>query len=91
MKRKYLLVIENAGENLSAYFPDVPGAVTTGRTVEEVLAHAAEALSLHLEEEDEAPAARSLAQIAGSADVGLDGTEVLAWLDYEHGKAHAPA
>jgi len=84
MKRKYLLVIEDAGTNLCAYFPDVPGCTTMGDTVEDIRRNAAEALAGHLEDAVELPAARTLAQIATDPDVELDGTEVLAWLDYEH-------
>ncbi len=46
---RYAIVIENAGNNLSAYLPDVPGCITTGRTVEEVLANMREALEFHRE------------------------------------------
>jgi predicted RNase H-like HicB family nuclease len=47
--RKYLVVIEQAEGNLSAYVPDVDGCVATGETVEEVLAVMKEALTGHLE------------------------------------------
>jgi predicted RNase H-like HicB family nuclease len=29
---EYLIVIEKAGKNYSAYIPDVPGCVATGKT-----------------------------------------------------------
>lgn len=90
MNRKYLLIIEDAGENFCAYFPDVPGCTTTGATVEEIRVNAAEALELHLDE-DTAPRARTLAEIAADPEVLLDGSEIIAWLDYEHGKTLAPA
>jgi predicted RNase H-like HicB family nuclease len=45
---RYGIIIEQAEGNLSAYVPDVPGCVTTGRTVEEVRDHMREALTLHL-------------------------------------------
>jgi len=48
-KYKYLVVIEQAQGNLSAYVPDVDGCVTTGQTIDEVLHNMQEALSLHLE------------------------------------------
>ena len=32
---RFLIVIENAGENFSAYSPDLPGCVATGDTREE--------------------------------------------------------
>src|SRR6267378_4431701 len=34
--RKYAIVIEKGENNLSAYVPDLPGCITTGRTVEEI-------------------------------------------------------
>jgi predicted RNase H-like HicB family nuclease len=49
MKKKFLIVIERAEGNLSAYVPDLPGCVTTGRTREEVLANMRKAIDLHLE------------------------------------------
>ena len=46
---RYAIVIENAGENYSAYVPDLPGCIATGATVEEVEASIREAIELHLE------------------------------------------
>jgi predicted RNase H-like HicB family nuclease len=46
---EYAIVIEDAGENLSAYVPDLPGCVSTGTTVEEVTANIREAIALHIE------------------------------------------
>lgn len=45
----YAVVIEWGPRNLSAYVPDLPGCITTGRTVEEILANMQEAIALHLE------------------------------------------
>ena len=45
---KYLLVLEKGARNWSAYFPDVPGCVATGRTREQTIQRAREALKLHL-------------------------------------------
>jgi predicted RNase H-like HicB family nuclease len=47
---KYLVVIEKAEENFSAFSPDVWGCVATAKTVEETLQKMKEALQLHLEE-----------------------------------------
>lgn len=54
---RYAIVIEQAEGNLSAYVPDLPGCVSTGRTVEELEANIREAIELHLEgmREDGAP------------------------------------
>ena len=46
---KYAIVIEQGGHNMSAYVPDLPGCVTTGRTQEEVERNIREAIELHLE------------------------------------------
>jgi len=49
MMLRYLIVIENAGENYSAYVPDLPGCVATGKTREEVEQNMREAIQMHLE------------------------------------------
>jgi predicted RNase H-like HicB family nuclease len=46
---RYAIVIEHAESNLSAYVPDLPGCISTGRTVEEVIRNMREAIALHLE------------------------------------------
>ena len=45
---RYLIVIENAGENYSAYSPDLPGCVATGATPEETQQNMFEAIQLHI-------------------------------------------
>ncbi len=45
---RYAVVIEQAGGNLSAYVPDLPGCVSTGATVEEIEANITEAIQLHV-------------------------------------------
>jgi predicted RNase H-like HicB family nuclease len=47
--RKYAIVIEQGGNNLSAYVPDLPGCITTGKTIAEVEHNIREAIELHLE------------------------------------------
>ena len=47
--RKYAIVIEQGENNLSAYVPDLPGCITTGRTVEEIEWNIREAIELHLD------------------------------------------
>ncbi|MGA7731595.1 MAG: type II toxin-antitoxin system HicB family antitoxin [Chloroflexia bacterium] len=49
MQHRYLIVVEQAEGNYSAYAPDVPGCATTGSTIEETLANMQEALELYLE------------------------------------------
>ena len=46
---RYAIVIERAGDNYSAYVPDLPGCVATGATPEEVEELIREAIKLHLD------------------------------------------
>ena len=46
---KYLIIIEKANKNYSAYIPDVPGCIATGKTIEETKKNIKEALDMHLE------------------------------------------
>lgn len=45
----YLVVIERAGKNYSAYLPDVPGCIATSKTRAATLKNIREALEMHLE------------------------------------------
>jgi predicted RNase H-like HicB family nuclease len=42
-------VVEKGENNLSAYVPDLPGCIRTGRTTEEIERNIREAIELHLE------------------------------------------
>jgi len=46
---RYAVVIEDAGPNLAAYVPDLPGCVATGRSTAEVERMIRAAIELHLE------------------------------------------
>lgn len=46
---RYAIVIEAAGENFSAYVPDLPGCVATGATAEEAEGEIRQAIEFHLE------------------------------------------
>lgn len=46
---RYAIVIEKATSNYSAYVPDLPGCVATGKTVEETEQQIREAIEFHLE------------------------------------------
>lgn len=46
---KYLIIIEKTKENYSAYSPDLPGCVATGRTTSEVTKNMATAIEMHIE------------------------------------------
>ncbi len=45
---RYAIVIENAGDNFSAYVPDLPGCVAAGDTLEETERLIREAIELHV-------------------------------------------
>src|SRR5216684_90905 len=47
--KKYAIIIEHGENNLSAYVPDLPGCITTGRTVEQIERNIREAIELHFE------------------------------------------
>jgi predicted RNase H-like HicB family nuclease len=46
---KYVVVYEKAPRNWSAYVPDLPGCVATGRTRKETERMIREAIALHIE------------------------------------------
>jgi predicted RNase H-like HicB family nuclease len=46
---RYAVVIEKANGNYSAYVPDLPGCVATGRTVDAVEQEIRAAIRLHIE------------------------------------------
>ena len=46
---EYLVIIEKAGGNYSAYSPDLPGCITTGKTPEETANNMREAIEFHIE------------------------------------------
>ena len=46
---RYGIVIEKADGNYSAYVPDLPGCIATGRTVEETEQEICDAIRFHIE------------------------------------------
>ncbi len=46
---RFLIVVEKAGTNYSAYSPDVPGCVATGDSQEDAEASMYEALKMHID------------------------------------------
>lgn len=46
---RYAIVIEDAGDNYSAYVPDLPGCVAAGSTLEETEAAMRDAIMFHLD------------------------------------------
>lgn len=45
---RYAIIIEKGDRNYSAYLPDLPGCIATGKTVEELKQRMSEAIELHL-------------------------------------------
>ena len=63
---RFLIVIEKADGNYSAYSPDLPGCVATGETRDQVARHMHEAIDMHmrglLEDKLPVPQSRSFAE-----------------------------
>lgn len=55
--KNYLIIVEQAGNNFSAYAPDLEGCVATGKTMEEARQNMKKALEMHIQGllEDELP------------------------------------
>ncbi len=49
MSQKYAVIFEQAENNWAAYVPDLPGCITTGRTLEETERNIREAIQGHLQ------------------------------------------
>ena len=47
--RSYVIVVERAENNYSAYAPDLPGCAATGSSAEDARTNMREAIALHLE------------------------------------------
>ncbi len=47
--KEYLVIFEWTGNNYSAYAPDLPGCITTGKTWDETEANIKEAIGLYIE------------------------------------------
>jgi predicted RNase H-like HicB family nuclease len=63
---RFLVIIEPGSRNYSAYVPDLPGCIATGKTLEEVKNNMRQAISMHLEgmmeENEPIPTSTSLAE-----------------------------
>ena len=46
---RYAIVIERAGDNVSAYVPDLPGCIATAATIEAVEREVRDAIRFHIE------------------------------------------
>ena len=49
MSQRYAVIFEQADSNWAAYVPDLPGCITTGKTIEETERNIREAIQGHLE------------------------------------------
>jgi predicted RNase H-like HicB family nuclease len=60
---RFLVVVEKAGANYSAFAPDLPGCIATGDTIDETRRNMQEAIELHLRglKEDNLPIPDSMA------------------------------
>ncbi len=47
--KRFLVIFEKAGNNFSAYSPDLPGCIATGKTRRQAAAVMRRAIQLHLE------------------------------------------
>jgi predicted RNase H-like HicB family nuclease len=66
-----LIVIERAGANYSAYSPDLPGCIATGKTRDQASRNMHEAIDLHvrglLEDRQPVPRSRAVAEYVAIA------------------------
>ncbi len=69
---RFLVVIEKANSNYSAYSPDLPGCVATGATREEAEKNMYEAIEMHiqglLEDNLSIPESKSFAEFVAVAE-----------------------
>lgn len=73
---KFLIIIEKTNRNYSAYAPELPGCVATGKSVEEVERNMYSAIEMHLDDlkEDNSPipAPSALAEYVVIKDLDLE-------------------
>ncbi len=63
---RFLIIIEKGSRNYSAYVPDLPGCIATGKTLEEVKSNMREAIKMHIqgmiEDQEPIPASQTMAE-----------------------------
>lgn len=78
---RFLVVIEKANNNYSAYSPDLPGCVATGSTREEVEKNIYEAIEMHvqglIEDNLPIPKSESFAEYVAIAEKPSTSSEVV--------------
>jgi predicted RNase H-like HicB family nuclease len=47
--KEYLVIFEWTGNDYSAYVPDLPGCISTGKTIEEIEINIKEAIELYID------------------------------------------
>ena len=54
---RYAIVVEKAGNNYSAYVPDLPGCIATGNSIKEAEQEISKAIKFHIDglREDDLP------------------------------------
>lgn len=80
---QYLVIVEKAANNYSAFSPDVPGCAVTGKTIEKTLDLMKEALEFHLEALDDIPKPKGLNYYINKGDWQLEEGSLIAQLDIE--------
>jgi len=75
------LVHKDEGTSYGVSFPDVPGCISAGDTLEEAVANAAEALGAHLalmrRDGDTVPAPRSFEELRRDAEFRADASDAI--------------
>ncbi|WP_410509477.1 type II toxin-antitoxin system HicB family antitoxin [Methanosarcina hadiensis] len=78
---RFLVVIEKANDNYSAFSPDLPGCVATGSTREEVEKNIYEAIEMHvqglIEDNLPIPKSESFAEYVAIAEKPSTSSEVV--------------
>lgn len=72
MRAKFLVIVERGSRNYSAYSPDLPGCIATGKTIEETLDSMRSAIDFHIEgmieNGDALPIPRTLSSYVNDTD-----------------------
>lgn len=86
MKKKFLIILEKGERNYSAYSPDIPGCIATGRSVETTLNEIREALVFHIEglveNGDDVPSPKSLNYYIDKTDE-ISSEDILAHIEID--------
>ena len=57
---QYLVIVEKAKNNYAAFSPDIPGCISTGKSIEDTLVEMRVALQFHFEGLNEIPQPKGL-------------------------------